>query len=221
MRNGIYIEQFLHGMRQITERISRPAIDELIEALLAAYRRGNAIWIIGNGGSASTATHFACDLNKVTVVAGRPRVRAFALVDNVPLVSALTNDEGWDNVYTEQLASFFQAGDVVIGISVHGGAGQDRSGPWSQNLLRGLLYAREHGGVAMGLVGFDGGPMKELCDHCVVVPYDTTAHVESYHVALHHLIAFCMAERIREADPGATADITPEGRKDAEDEALS
>lgn len=197
MRNAEYIETYLRGMREITDNISRQAIDEVIEALFAVYERGNTIWIIGNGGSASTATHFACDLNKVTIVPGQSRVRAFALVDNIPLVSALTNDDGWDNVYVEQLQSFFRPGDAVVGFSVHGGSGQDKAGPWSQNLLRALDFARQNGGVAIGLAGFNGGAMKQLCDHCIVVPYDTTPHVESYHVALHHLIAFGLAERIK------------------------
>jgi D-sedoheptulose 7-phosphate isomerase len=183
-------------MRKITEEISHEAIDTVIEALFGVYQQGGTIWICGNGGSASTATHFACDLTKATIRPNKPRVKAMALADNIPLVSALTNDDGWDAVYLEQLRSFFRPGDAVIGISVHGGSGRDKAGAWSQNLLRALDYARQHDGVTIGLAGFDGGAMKDLCDHCIVVPYDTTPHVESYHVALHHLIAFCLAEKI-------------------------
>ena len=197
MHNASYIAEFLDGMRQITERISHQAIDDVIEALFAVYRRGGTIWVAGNGGSASTATHFVCDLNKATISPGQPRLKAFALVDNIPLVSALTNDEGWENVYVEQLESFFRPGDALVGISVHGGSGRDQAGPWSQNLLRALQFARDNQGVAIGLAGFDGGAMRELCDHCIVVPYETTPHVESYHVALHHLIAFCLADKIK------------------------
>jgi D-sedoheptulose 7-phosphate isomerase len=196
MQNAEYIATYLQGMRKITDEISHEAIDTVIEALFEVYRRDGTIWICGNGGSASTATHFACDLTKATIRPGKPRVKAMALADNIPLVSALTNDDGWDAVYLEQLRSFFRPGDAVIGISVHGGSGRDKAGAWSQNLLRALDYARQHEGVAIGLAGFDGGAMKELCHHCIVVPFDTTPHVESYHVALHHLIAFCLAEKI-------------------------
>ena len=201
MKNAAYIQDYLNGMRQITERISQQAIDDVIEALFEVYRRENTIWIAGNGGSASTATHFACDLVKATISPGRPRLRAFALADNIPLVSALTNDDGWEAIYLEQLRSFFRAGDAVVGISVHGGSGRDRAGAWSQNLLRALEFAKQNGGVAIGLAGFDGGAMKDICDYCIVVPYDTTPHVESYHVAIHHLIAFCLAEKIEQTAP--------------------
>ncbi len=162
-----------------------------------AWQRGNTIFTCGNGGSAGTASHLAADLCKCTIVPNQPRLRAMSLVDNIPLLSALTNDDGWENVYVEQLKSLFHAGDVVVGISVHGGNGRDKAGLWSQNLLRAMQYARDRGGYALGFSGFDGGAMKDLADVCVVVPYNTTPHVESFHVVLHHLVTFCLADRIR------------------------
>jgi D-sedoheptulose 7-phosphate isomerase len=197
MQNHEYIERFLDGVREVTEKIDRTAIDRAIETIFAAWQRGNTIYTVGNGGSAGTATHLACDLFKCTIADGRPRLRAMSLVDNIPLMSALTNDDGWDKVYEEQLKTLFRAGDVVLAISVHGGNGRDKAGLWSQNLLRALQYAKDHGGHAIGFSGFDGGAMKELCDVCVVVPYNTTPHVEAFHVVLHHLITFCLAEKIR------------------------
>jgi D-sedoheptulose 7-phosphate isomerase len=172
-------------------------VDRTIEALFAAWQRGNTVFTCGNGGSAGTATHLAADLFKCTIAPGRPRLRAMSLVDNVPLMSALTNDDGWDKVYEEQLKTLFRPGDVVLAISVHGGSGRDKAGLWSQNLLRALQYAKDNGGQAIGFSGFDGGAMKELCDVCVVVPYQTTPHVEAYHVVIHHLVTFCLAEKIR------------------------
>jgi len=112
-------------------------------------------------------------------------------------VSALTNDDGWDNVYVEQMKNFFETGDVALALSVHGGSGKDKAGLWSQNLLKALQYAQSRGGKALGFSGFDGGAMKEMADVCVVVPYNTTPHVESFHVVLHHLVTFRLAERIR------------------------
>lgn len=202
MRNATYIERFLKGIGEIAATIDRAAIDRVIEILLGGWQRGNTVFVIGNGGSAGTATHFAADLTKCTIAPGKPRLRAVSLVDNVPLVSALTNDDGWDQVYVEQLKTFFRPGDVVVALSVHGGAGRDQAGLWSQNLVKALQYAKDHGGTAVGLVGFDGGAMKGLADACIVVPYNTTPHVESFHVVLHHLITFCLAERIATHAPG-------------------
>lgn len=197
MRNGEYSERFLRGVREIAEGLDRDALDRAIEMLFAAWRRGSTVFTCGNGGSAGTATHLAADLFKCTIVETQPRLRALSLVDNIPLVSALVNDDGWENVYVEQLKTWFRPGDVLLAISVHGGSGRDKAGLWSQNLLKAMQYAKDNGGTAVGFSGFDGGAMKELADVCVVVPYDTTPHVESFHVVLHHLVTFCLAERIR------------------------
>ncbi len=197
MHNQEYIGNFLNGVRRVLETIDRDAIDQAIELLWGAWRRENTVFTCGNGGSAGTATHLAADLFKCTITPDQPRLRVVSLVDNIPLVSALTNDDGWENIYLEQLKTLFRPGDVVVAISVHGGSGRDKAGLWSQNLLRAMQYARDEGGYALGFSGFDGGAMKGLADVCVVVPYNTTPHVESFHVVLHHLMTFCLAERIR------------------------
>jgi D-sedoheptulose 7-phosphate isomerase len=200
MKNETYINDFMSGLSDIIKNISRPDIDKVIELLFETWKKGKKIFVIGNGGSASTATHLAADLNKCTVSPGKKRVKALCLVDNIPYVSALTNDEGWDNIYTEQLKNFFEPGDVVVGFSVHGGSGRDKAGAWSQNLLKALQYAKDNGGTAIGFSGFDGGAMKEIADACVVVPFNTTPHVEGFHSVLHHLIAFRLAQKIKGED---------------------
>ena len=123
-------------------------------------------------------------------------VRAISLNENLSRVSALTNDEGWGKVYTSQLSNFFEQGDVVVAISVHGGSGQDRSELWSQNLLAALQYAKDNGGKALGMTGFDGGAMATLCDANINVPFNSTPHVEGVHVVLHHLICEELKQRI-------------------------
>lgn len=197
MHNQDYTVRFLEGIEEIARTIDRQGIDRAIELLYGAWQRGNTVFTCGNGGSAGTATHLAADLFKCTIVPGQPRLRALSLVDNIPLVSALVNDDGWQSVYEKQLETLFRPGDVVVAISVHGGSGRDQAGLWSQNLLRALAYARGHGGYALGLAGFDGGAMRELSDVSVIVPYNTTPHVEAFHVVLHHLVTFALAERIR------------------------
>jgi D-sedoheptulose 7-phosphate isomerase len=196
MTNQRYIEEFLHGVEEIARSVSRADIDQAIEILFQAWQEERMVFTIGNGGSAGTASHFAADLNKMTAFPGCKRMRVMSLVDNMSLFSALVNDEGWENVYVEQLEHFFRPGDVLIAISVHGGSGKDKAGAWSQNLLKAIRYVKDRGGTTIGLAGFDGGAMKELADVCVVVPYRTTPHVEGFHVVLHHLVAFCLAEKI-------------------------
>lgn len=196
MRHVPAIDRFLQGVEEIARKISRADIERALEILEEAWRSGGTVFVAGNGGSASTATHLAADLVKMTAVPGRPRLRALSLADNVPLVSALVNDCGWERVYTEQLETFYRPGDVLVAISVHGGRGRDRAGAWSQNLLRAIRWVKEHGGRTIGLAGFDGGAMREECDTCVVVPWDSTPHVEGFHVVLHHLLVFRLAEVI-------------------------
>ncbi len=197
MENSSYIENFLAGVGRIAATIDRVAIDRAIELLYTAWQRGSTVFTCGNGGSASTAQHLAADLFKCTMAPRQPRLRAVSLVDNLPLLSALTNDDGWEAIYVRQLETLFRPGDVLVAISVHGGTGRDRAGLWSQNLLRAVEYARTQGGAALGLSGFDGGALRELCDVCIVVPDHSTPGVESFHVVLHHLLTFCLAEKIR------------------------
>jgi len=191
-----FIQSYLGEMRGAIGDISVEDIDSVVELLYDAWQKGSQVFICGNGGSASTATHFVCDLSKSTIVEGKKRFITYGLNDNIPLVSALTNDDGFDNIYYEQLRDRFRKGDVLIAISVHGGAGKDKAGLWSQNLLKAMKYAQDMGGKTIGFSGFDGGPMKEIADACIVVPANSTPHVESLHLAMEHLICSCLKEKI-------------------------
>lgn len=196
MGNKDFINSYLAEMKQVTETIPVEDIDRAIELLFGAWQRGNQVFACGNGGSASTATHFTADLAKTVNVENKKRFKAYCLNDNIPLMSALINDDGFDNLYFEQLKGRFQKGDVLIAISVHGGAGKDKANLWSQNLIKAIQYAREMGGQTFGLSGFDGGPMKKMADVCIVVPANSTPQVESFHLALEHLICNCLKEKI-------------------------
>jgi D-sedoheptulose 7-phosphate isomerase len=198
MKNKQQIEQYLREIKEISDNISREDIDEAIELLFDAWKNDNQVFICGNGGSAGTATHFMCDLFKVTIVEGKKRFRAICLNDNIPLMTALINDNGFDNLFIEQLKNLFRKGDVLICLSVHGGSGKDKAGLWSQNLMKAIDYVKKHGGKTIGFSGFDGGAMKEAADVCVVVPFNSTPHVEAFHVVLQHLIAFRLKEKIKE-----------------------
>jgi len=185
--------QYLGEVAQIVSKLDRGSIDKAVAILYEAWKSDKQVFTLGNGGSASTATHLACDLDKWVSDKADRKFRAFSLVDNIPLVSALTNDAGWSDIYYEQLKNFFRRGDVLVAISVHGGAGSDKAGPWSQNLLKAVKYAKENGGKVIGLSGFDGGALKIVSDACVVVPANSTPHVEGMHLVLTHL----MCEQLR------------------------
>ena len=186
-------DEYLSESQDILKKLDRGAIDRAIQILFEAWKNDKQVFVIGNGGSASTSTHFACDLNKWVSDEAARKFRAFALVDNIPLMSALTNDNGWGEVYVEQLRNFFRRGDVLVAISVHGGSGSDKAGPWSQNLLKAVKYVKDNGGKVVGLAGFDGGVLRTAADACVIVPAESTPHVEGMHLVLTHL----MSEQLR------------------------
>ena len=196
MNNISYISKYLDEVKKISDIISKEDINKAIEILNDARLKNKKIFVIGNGGSASTATHFACDLNKYTSVAGKTRFRVISLEDNIPLLTALVNDEGWDSVYHYQLENLMDDGDYLIAISVHGGSGKDHAAMWSQNLLRAAKYVQQRGGKVIGLVGFDGGALRNLADACITVPIDSTPQVEGFHLILTHMICSIIREKI-------------------------
>jgi D-sedoheptulose 7-phosphate isomerase len=203
VKAGTIIDEYLQMMEEVGRRLPRAEIQQAVDILYDCWRRGGTVFAAGNGGSASTATHLACDLAKATIVPGRRRLKAVALVDNVPLTSAWTNDSGFASVFAEQLEPWLTEADVLVALSVHGGSGEGEAGPWSQNLPRAVALARQRGARVIGLSGFGGGALAAAADVCVVVPIDSeplgTPLVESWHVALHHLLCAALRQRIQEA----------------------
>jgi D-sedoheptulose 7-phosphate isomerase len=194
--NREFIDGYLKDVVDIAGKIDRGEIDKAIGILYDAWKGGKRVYLMGCGGSASTASHFAADLAKTVIAPGKRRFKAISLVDNTPCVSAWTNDEGWASVFQGQIENFMEPGDVVVGFSVHGGKGKGNAGEWSQNMTRAIQYVKEHGGKAIGIAGFDGGAFKELCDACIIVPKDSTPLVEGFHGDVHHLIIFRLKELI-------------------------
>jgi len=154
--------------------------------LLRARDEGRTIFIIGNGGSAATASHMANDLNKGAAVSGQPRFRAFALTDNVPLITAWANDTRYEKIFVEQMANFLRPGDVLIAIS---GSGN------SPNIITAVEWARLEGAVTIGLTGGSGGRLNGLVDCCLVVPSNLMEQIEDMHLVLSH--ALCVSLRAR------------------------
>ena len=163
-------------------------IQRIVDILSEAKKNKKQVFLCGIGGSLGTASHFTCDLFKIGCI------KAISLCDNVPLLTALTNDDGWESIFVEQLKRLFEPGDVLISFSVHGGVGKDKAGAWSQNIMKAIQYVKEHKGITIGFSGFDGGAMKKECDVCVIVSEESTPIVEAMHVVLDHYIAFELQE---------------------------
>lgn len=191
-----YIDQYFKHVQGIVDTIDRDEIAKAVDILFEAWKNRSHVYVMGCGGSAGTASHFAADLLKTTINTGKPRYKAVSLVDNFSLTSAFINDEGWENVFVGQIKNFMQTGDVAVAFSVHGGAGKGNAGAWSQNLTKAMSYVNENGGKSIGIAGFDGGAFNELAHASIVVPKDSTPLVEGFHGDLHHLIIFRLKELI-------------------------
>jgi D-sedoheptulose 7-phosphate isomerase len=163
------------------------AINEAVDLLMRAYEGSATVFLFGNGGSAALASHLACDLGKGTVNGSPKRFRALALTDSVPLMTAWANDSKYDNIFAEQLLNFVQPQDVAFAIS---GSGN------SPNVLNALQAARSAGAFTVGLTGFEGGRMKELCDICVVIPSDNMQIIEDLHLCVAHSLFTTIRQRL-------------------------
>ena len=172
----------VEALQGLVSALDLAAVERAAESLDEAYHGGNTIYCAGNGGSAATASHLATDLSWGRRTENQSRPRAISLVANVPLITAVSNDMGYASVFLEQLTGAFRAGDVLVAISASGN---------SENVLRAVQFANEHGGSSVGLVGFDGGQLKGLCHVCVHVPTPIGAYelVEDVHHAVCHMLA--------------------------------
>lgn len=181
--------------KQIVADLPHEEIQQVVNELMHAYHHGKNIFMFGNGGSASLASHFACDLGKGTVISenGQKRFRVLALTDNIPLMTAWANDTCYDQIFAEQLRNFVTPGDVAFAIS---GSGN------SPNVLRGLECARSHGARTIGLTGFEGGKMKSLCNVCVILPSNNMQIIEDFHLSMTHAIFSVIRHRVSETLDG-------------------
>jgi NDP-sugar pyrophosphorylase family protein/phosphoheptose isomerase len=177
---GSLVDDYLVRLERTVRELSRTEIVAVVRRLLEAWRAGRKVVVMGNGGSAATASHMVNDLTKLTLSEGWPRLRAVSLTDNVPLLTAWGNDAAFDRVFVEPLLGLVDPGDVVIGISTSGN---------SPNVLAALEAARRCGAVTVGLTGRSGGRLPALVDHCVRVPSDHIGRQEDVHLVLNHVVA--------------------------------
>jgi D-sedoheptulose 7-phosphate isomerase len=173
------IQKYILHLQDVLERLKLDDVRQSIDVIMEAYYANKQIFVVGNGGSASTASHLACDLGKGTSVAGKPRFRVISLTDNVATMTAWSNDVAYEDVFVEQLKNLVNAGDVVIGISASGN---------SENVIRAMQHAADIGCSTIGWSGFGGGKLATICDVNVVVDSHQYGPVEDVHLILNHVL---------------------------------
>ena len=176
------IGNFLEETRRLLRELDTQALARARDVLLDCYRRGGRVFTLGNGGSASTAQHFACDLAKFVIPPGQRPFDARCLTDNVSLYTAWANDAERADVFVNLMRGLLGPGDVVIACSVHGGKG------FSADLARAVKFANETGASTISLVGFDGGIMGRDSTVSILVPAASTPQVEAIHLVIEHLL---------------------------------
>lgn len=178
-----YVKEYLaeiKGLLTSREADFIEKIDKLADIFNKARKNKNTIFLMGNGGSASTASHVAIDFAKCTIAEGQPRFRVIALTDSIPSMLAWANDASFEEIFVEQLKNLMASGDVVIGIS---GSGN------SMNVIKAIEYANANGGITVGLSGYDGGKLLKCARVNIHVPTNNMQKAEDIHVVVLHLLA--------------------------------
>ena len=190
---GEFAKDYIKGLKDVLDRIPLGPVDEIIQAIELAQNERRQVFVIGNGGSAATASHMMNDLCKGTLGhkgdAPWPRLRVIALTDNVSLMTAWANDTDYNHIFSEPLKNLAQHGDLLIAISASGN---------SLNILAAVDAAKQIGVKVIGLTGFGGGKLAKLAEISFVVPSDGYGPVEDVHMILDHIITGYLYEKLKE-----------------------
>lgn len=179
------VERYISDLRNTLDLLPVDKIDEVINLLHEARLGDRQVFVMGNGGSASTASHMVCDLAKNTRRPGWPHFRVIGLTDNMAIFSAYANDEGYENVFSGQLANLLRPDDIVIGISASGN---------SRNVIKAIELANKQGAITVGLTGNNGGQLGAMVKHHINVPSPRVEQIEDLHLSVEHMIANTLGE---------------------------
>lgn len=187
------LSRYLTELRTVLDKLPLPEISQAADILFECYQADHTVFTFGNGGSGALASHLVADFGKGTHFPGPTelstvrRLKAMAVTDNMPMITAWSNDTHYDDVFMRQIENFLQPGDVAMAIS---GSGNSR------NVIKALEYARSAGATTIGLGGFGGGKMKELLDCPIIVPSNSMQQVEDAHLIIGHMIFLNLRSRI-------------------------
>ena len=180
--------KYLAELEKVIETIPLDRFEEILNIMLGAYEGEHSIFTMGNGGSGSTASHFACDINKGVSFGFEKRFRVICLNDNIPTMLAYANDNSYEDIFVEQLKNFLKPDDVVIGIS---GSGH------SKNVIKAVQYANENGAISVAFTGFDGGKLAKMAKISIVIPASDMQKVEDTHLILTHMIMQILYKKLK------------------------
>ena len=184
-------------LKRLLDNLDHSSIERTYEILDNARKRKNKIFIIGNGGSASTASHICNDFGLAALKSNNSSNQApfkvISLTDNNSVITALGNDNGFENIFTEQLKVLFEEGDVVIAISASGN---------SENLVNACQWIKENKGISIGWLGFNGGKLNNICDNVILIntPFGEYAPVEDMHLIINHILVSWMHYKLSESN---------------------
>jgi len=191
-----FVDDYYRRFVEVLETFDRAPMAGVLATLERVRDGGGTIWVAGNGGSAAIADHTVCDATKGTHVEGQPPLRTISLNSNVAMLTAISNDIGYEDVYRRQLAYYLKPNDAVLLVSSSGN---------SPNVVEACRYARERGTPTIAFVGFGGGALRELADHVVWIPIDNYGVVEDTHQSLIHVITQYLLARGKAADQSSNA----------------
>jgi D-sedoheptulose 7-phosphate isomerase len=180
------IKRYFRELSELIPQLPYSAINSIVSIFLDAFAEYRTVYVFGNGGSAASASHMMCDINKGASGLGK-RPKVLALTDNTSLISAWANDFGYERIFSEQLKTFVKPRDVAFAISTSGD---------SPNVLLALETAKEYGALTVGMGGCQGGQMKALCDVCAIIPSDNIQLIEDLHHAMIHSISVAVRESL-------------------------
>lgn len=183
-----FIKNYFDEIKKTIDKVSLKEVEEVIHVLHQAYKEDKQIFIMGNGGSASLASHFACDIGKGTLEKNyetKKRFRVMSLTDNIATITAYANDLNYEEVFSQQLKNLVLPKDIVIAIT---GSGN------SKNIIRGIEETLEMEGVTIGFTGFNGGRLKKIIDYNIHVPSRNYGIIEDTHTILTHIISSNLAK---------------------------
>jgi len=184
-----YSKSYIDYLTSVLNSIALSDIEKFVEVLLEARERGSSIFFIGNGGSAATASHFANDIAIGARISEKP-FRAISLCDNQAVITAIANDDGYEEIFSQQLQVLLKKQDVVIGISASGN---------SPNLLKAIDTSKKLSAITVGISAFDGGKMREMVDVSLHVPTEKGEYgpAEDAHMILDHLVSNYLMRLVR------------------------